>query len=171
MKAKEYLTQIASYDNLIECLMYERKAWEETKNRVLGVTSSWGESVIINGELQNVEKVQKSMSTNSPVEGAVMQYVDIDLKYARDIQKLIDEREQIINTIKQLQPEYARFLHFVYVQHQNLNAVALAFGKSYSWATTIHGKALAEVQKILDFREKMERERLHRNLERFKECQ
>lgn len=150
MKAKEYLEQIKLYDVLIECKMFEKKQWEDTKEQVYGTTSSFGESIIVNGELQNMEKVQKSMSTSSPVEETVLQYADIDIRYAEEIRKLMDEREQIINTIMQLSPEHSRFLHRVYVQHLTLGTVAATYNKTYSWATTIHGRALAEVQKILD---------------------
>ena len=152
MKAQEYLKQIEAYDVLIECKMFEKKHWEETKDMVYGTTSSWGESILVDGELQNMEKVQKSMSTSSPVEENVLQYADIDMRYADEIRTLMGERQEIIDTINLLQPMHARFLHRVYVQHNTLGAVANSFNKTYSWATTVHGRALAEIQKLLDIR-------------------
>ena len=43
-------------------------------------------------------------------------------------------------------------LHKVYVQFFTLYDVADIYEKSYSWVTSIHGRALANVRKILDER-------------------
>lgn len=147
-RAKEYLQRIATIDALIESAMYERKQWKETEDRIYGTTTSWGESAVINGELHNVEKVQGS-GLSSPTENAAIASVYIENKYDERIKRLHDEKEQIISTLETLEVEEFRFMHKVYVQHFTLREAADAFGKSYSWATSIHGRALQSVENIL----------------------
>ena len=53
-----------------------------------------------------------------------------------------------------LDVEEFKFMHKVYVQGFTLGEAAGAFNKSYSWATSIHGRALMKLENILIEREK-----------------
>ena len=83
---------------------------------------------------------------------AVIHYVDLEAEINADIDKLIDSKKDILNVIEQLEAEKYDLLHKVYVQGFTLDEVALKYGFSYSWATTLHGRALKDVQSILDER-------------------
>ena len=85
---------------------------------------------------------------------AVARYVDIESEINAEIDKLADVRREIVLTIEALPVDEYDMLYQVYVNCKELQDVATDMDKSYSWATTIHGRALAHLQKILDEREK-----------------
>lgn len=58
----------------------------------------------------------------------------------------------MIRTIEQLPENEYDLLHRIYIQGKTMDDVADAYGKTYSWATTVHGRALKRVQNILDGR-------------------
>lgn len=62
----------------------------------------------------------------------------------------VDWRQDIIKTIEQLRTAEYDVLHKIYVQNKNFYEVAALLDKSYRWVTSIHGRALANLQKILD---------------------
>lgn len=66
------------------------------------------------------------------------------------IVELYKRRNAIIAVIEQLKLAEYDLLHKVYVQEMPLKEVAYRCGKSYSWATTTHSRALLHVQEILD---------------------
>ena len=61
-----------------------------------------------------------------------------------------DIRQEVIKTIEQLPAIEYDVLHKIYVQYKEFYEIADAMKKSYSWVTTIHGRGLAKVQKIID---------------------
>jgi hypothetical protein len=158
-RAKKYLERIAMIDALIESELYEKKQWKETEDRVYGTTTSWGESALIDGVLHNVEKIHGGGLTSSPTESAAIASTYIESQYDERIKRLHDEKKSIIKTLEELEVEEFRFLHKVYVQHLTLKEAACAFGNSYSWATSIHGRALKNLEDILMEREKRWKER------------
>ena len=148
MKAKTFLSQITKLDKMIENKMIERNQW---KDIALNTTSA-SASVIINGVKHSMDKVQSSGNPQKMAD-AVVRYVDIEAEIDRHIDELIDIKKDVINVIEQLETAKYDILHKVYVQHLSLYDVADAYDKTYSWVTTIHGKALKDVQKILDERD------------------
>ena len=62
-------------------------------------------------------------------------------------------KREVTSLIEKLKPIDYDFLHKVYVQQLTLYDVAALNGKSYSWATTIHGIALNNAQILLDEKE------------------
>ena len=65
---------------------------------------------------------------------------------------MIDKKKDVISVIEHLNATEYDILHKVYVQYFTLDEVAEMYEKTYSWATTVHGRALRNVQKILDSR-------------------
>lgn len=135
MTAKEYLSQIKKLDRLIENKMYEKEQWKHiatcTNSRASG------------------ERVQSS-GNKQKMECAVTRYVEIEEEIDALIDKFINKKQEIISTIEQLPAQEYDILHKVYVQGMNLAEVADMEDKTYSWATTIHGNALNNVQRIID---------------------
>lgn len=139
MKAKEYLQQIRKLDKLIENKMIERQYW---KNLAVSISSN-----------QSSENVQ-STKTPDKMAAAVGKYVDIEREIDGCIDVLYETKKDILNVIEQLETTEYDILHKVYVQYMDLNDVAIKLDRSYTSVTSTHGRALKNVQKILDEREK-----------------
>ena len=137
MDAKQFLRQLKKIDKMIENKIAEKARWKAI---------AFGTSAKMDGE-----KVQSSGSQQKMAD-AVCRYVDIEKEIDEQIDKLIDTKQDVINVIEKLKPIEYDILHKMYVQYMSLYDVADIYEKSYSWATTIHGRALKNVQAILDQR-------------------
>lgn len=133
MEAKEYLKRIRKIDNLIKNKFAEKTLWQGV---ALGTTTT-AES----------EAVQSSGSKQIMAD-AVVRYTDIE----KEINELEAERQSIIKTIEALPVAEYDLLHKHYVQGMPFKVIAIFNSKTYSWATTKHGRALKSVQEILDKR-------------------
>lgn len=148
-ETKAFLNQLEKLDKLIENKLIEKEQW---KSIALSVTGS-GESVKINGVWQKMEKVQ-SAGNPQKMADAIARYVDLEAEIKQCIDRLIETKIDVINVIEQLNPTEYDLLHKVYVQHITLYDVSDLLDKSYSWVTTVHGRALKNVKRILDERRK-----------------
>jgi len=133
--AREYLEKILHNERIIKNKQIEREYWMELAS---GITAGMGG-----------ERVQSS-KTSHPMENKVVEAALID----QEIDRLKKEIAEIIATIELLPVEEYDFLHKVYVQHIPLKDVHVDSGKSYSWAKTMHNRALGRLQYILDERNK-----------------
>ena len=164
--AKEYLQQAEDMNTVINNKMAEKAQW---KDIALGVTSG-GQSIMIEvkgkKELHNMEKVQSSGS-QSKMADAITRCMDIEAEIDRLIDRLIDLKQEIIRTIEQLNATEYDVLHKRYIQGMTFDEIGAAKGKSKSWATTVHGRALQNVQKILDAREQEKNKILKEMIEKY----
>lgn len=147
MKAKEFLEQVKKINTLIENKLAEVAQWKA----IATSATAGGTDVTINGKVHQMDKVQSSGSQQKMAD-AVIHYVDLEAEINADIDKLIDTKKDVLKVIEQLEAEKYDLLHKVYVQGFTLDEVAFKYGFSYSWATTLHGRALKDVQIILDER-------------------
>lgn len=138
MKAKIFLGQLEKLDRMIENKLIEKEQW---KSIAAGTTSQIGG-----------ERVQSSVSQQKMAD-AISKYIDIESEIDKCIDNLIDAKKDVISVIEQLNTTEYDLLHKVYVQYIPLFDVPELYGKSYSWATTVHGRALKNVQEILDERD------------------
>lgn len=137
MKAKEYLRQLKKLDKMIENKLAEKQHWKEI------ATSTT--------QTMSLDRVQSSGSQQKMAD-ATSRYVDIEREIDKRVDKLVDARREVIEVIEQLDATEYDMLHKLYVQYWTLQDVANAMDKSYSWVTTVHGRALAHVQNIMDKR-------------------
>ncbi len=135
MKAKEYLLQIKKYDRIIENAMQE--------------IARYRNMAVYAGLAQDNTKVQTSKGSDR-IGNAVSGYIDLERKLDLTIKKAYEAREDIIHTLEQLREKEYAVLYNIYVLSMNLYDVADACDKSYSWATSMHKKALDNLQRILD---------------------
>ena len=150
MKAtRAFLNQLEKLDKIIENKLIEKEQW---KSIAFGL-SAGGDSVKIKGEWHMMEKVQ-SAGNPQKMADAIARYVDIEKEIDQTIDRLIDIKKDVTNVIEQLNPTEYDLLHKVYVQHITLYEVSVLLDKSYSWVTTVHGRALKNVKRILDGRRK-----------------
>ena len=78
---------------------------------------------------------------------AIEKCIDI----SREVNELIDEyiskKKEIIKVIEQLPEAEYDVLHKIYVQYKTLYEVADERHIAYSWATTLHGRALKTLER------------------------
>lgn len=137
MKAKEYLQQVGKLDKLIQNKMIEKEQWKAIATNI--TTHSDGERVQSSGSKQKMAD-------------AVVRYVEIEAEIDRCIDIYVDKKQEVIQTIEQLPATEYDVLHKIYIQGHELEDVADICGKTYSWVTTVHGRAVKMVQGILDER-------------------
>lgn len=138
MKAQEYLRQIEKLDTIIKNKLIEKDQWKAV---ALGVTAR-----------MDGERVQSSGS-KSRMADALNRCVDVDREIDHLIDKMIAAKRDILETIEKLNTVEYDVLHMIYIQGRDFHDVACKRDKSYSWATSVHGRALKNVQRIIDGRD------------------
>lgn len=135
-EVKSYLRQVEKLDAKIKNKLIERQQWRDI---ALGITSSvGGERVQSSGSQQKMaDAINKCLDMESEIDGL--------------IDELIAVKRAVIRTIEKLDsPTEYNVLHMRYIQYIPLQEIADHYGKEYGWATTCHGRALKNVQSILD---------------------
>ena len=136
-KAQEYLEQVDKLNAMIENKMAESAQW---RGIALGVTGcSEGERVQASGSQQKMAD-------------AIDRVVDLQTEINGLIDRLIGTKQEIIRTIELLTATEYDVLHKRYIQGMTFDEIGAAKGKSKSWATTVHGRALQNLNMILDER-------------------
>ena len=135
MDAKAYLSQVKKLDTQIRNKLIEKQQW---KDIALGITSN-----------MDGERVQSS-GRKTKMADAIDRCVDMEAEIDRLVDKLVDTKKEVIETIEQLDsPTQYDVLHMIYIQGKTLQEVADSYGMSYDWATTTHGRALKNVRNII----------------------
>lgn len=134
--AKSYLKQVEMLDTRITNKLIEQQQWRDI---AMGITASIGG-----------ERVQSSGSQQKMAD-AINRCVDMEAEINGLIDALIDTKKDVIATIEKLYSatEY-NVLHKRYIQHLSLQDIADDYERDYTWATTTHGRALKNVQNILN---------------------
>lgn len=138
MNVRNYLNQVAKLDKIIQNKVVEKEQWMAMATSTSASTGS-GERVQSSGS-------QQKMSD------AVIKIIEIQDEIDKYICRLVEAKKEVVNTIEMLPLDEYDLLHKVYIQFKDLPEAAEMMGKSYSWATTVHGRALKHVQNILDER-------------------
>lgn len=134
--AKGFLMNIRKLDMMIKNKIAEKEKW---------LVYATGTTMPL------TEKVQSS-SNGQKLENATIRYMEELQKIDKRICELLKEKQEKISVIEQLKDIHYDVLHKIYVQNFTFQKVADDYGKSYSWATSIHGRALKNLQNILDER-------------------
>lgn len=128
-----YLKRIEEIDTLIERTKEDKQRWLDIAT---SITAPMGG-----------ERVQTS-SNGQKMEDAIINSMDYDEK----IVELNKERVEIIKTIELLPFKEYNLLYLRYVKRMNYDDISRTYDKSYSWCTSVHGRALQSLKKILDSR-------------------
>jgi DNA-directed RNA polymerase specialized sigma24 family protein len=139
LKAKDYLRQLKMLDRLIENKLAEKEQWK-------AMATSTTQQL-------TADRVQTSGNPQKMAD-AVCKIIEIEAEIDACIDNLVDTKRDVIKTLERLNPTEYDLLHKVYVQFLTFEEVADKKGKSYSWVTTVHGRALKNVQRLLDGRRK-----------------
>lgn len=132
-KAKKFLGQIDDLDCKITNKLAEIEQW---KSIALGTT------------VQLSERVQTSGSKEKMAD-AVNRYLEIEKEINKYIDELVDKRMEVIKVIEQLKTKHYDILHKVYIQKLDYTKIADIYDKSYSNVTSLHGRALVELEKLI----------------------
>lgn len=136
-KARAFLERVQKLDCIINNKMIERDQW---KAMATSATAPMGG-----------ERVQTSGSQQRMAD-AVGRYVDIEAQINEYIDKLYDVKKEVLDVIEQLDVKSYDLLHKVYIQHISLAEVSVIYDCSYSSVATNHGRALQQVEEILNER-------------------
>lgn len=139
MKAKDFLLQVRKLDKMIENKLAEVQRWKDIANNT---------SANVTGD-----RVQTS-GNPFKISDAIGRYIDLEHEINRCIDELIDTKKDVISVIEQLNATEYDLLHKVYIQDIPLYEVANIYDRTYNWATTTQGRALKNVQKIIDERQR-----------------
>lgn len=134
-EARRFLERIKKLDIVIQNKIAEKEQWESLAQ---SITSKLSE-----------DKVQSSGSQQRMSE-AIERAIDIEREIERLIDRLIYEKQETVRYIEQLSAIQYDVLHKMYLQNYDYYAIASKYGKTYSWATTVHGRALKNLQDLLD---------------------
>lgn len=140
MKAQEYIRQYKKQQSIIANCWAEVERW---KDIALSITANPGG-----------ERVQSSGSKQKMAD-AVVSYSDIETEIKLRIARANEIQCELLYTIAQLKESEYDVLHKLYIQDMTFKEVAASKDKSVSWVTSKHGNALANLQMILDDREKV----------------
>jgi DNA-directed RNA polymerase specialized sigma24 family protein len=136
LDAKTYLRQVENLDLRIQNKLIERQQWRDI---ALGITANVG------GERVQASGSQQKMAN------AIEKCVDMEEEINALIDSLIETKKDVIATIEQLEsPTEYDILHKRYIQFMPLQEIADRYGREYTTITTAHGRALKNVQNILN---------------------
>lgn len=136
MDAKSYLMQVKKLDVRIQNKLIERQQWRDI---ALGITASVGG-----------ERVQSS-SSQQKMADAIEKCVDMESEIGVLVDELVNTKKKVIETIEQLNsPTEYNVLHKRYIQFLTFQEIADDYVRDYTWVTTTHGRALKNVQNILN---------------------
>lgn len=137
MRAKDFLRQVYKLDRMVENKLAEKRQWQEIAAGATPQTTG--------------ERVQSSGNPQRMAD-AISRYIDIEQEIDECIDRLVDTKREVIGVIEQLNATEYDVLHKMYIQGYSLREVADMKGRSYSWMTSTHGRALQNVQRIIDKR-------------------
>lgn len=141
MEARLYLEQVTKIDRLIENKLIEKMQWKA----IAEGTSASGTG----------ERVQTSVSLHK-MEDAVIRIVEIENEINDIVLKNMEYKQDVINTIEKLDPNYYDVLHKIYIQRMQIAEIAVAYHSTERSVLRKKSKALKKVQMILNEREKHE---------------
>lgn len=134
--AKSYLQQVEMLDAKIQNKLIEQQQWRDV---ALGITASIGG-----------DRVQSSGSQQKMAD-AVIKCVDMEKEIDGLVDELITIKKDVINTIEKLSsPTEYKIIHMRYIQNISLSEIAEILKREYTTITTTHGRALKNIQHILD---------------------
>lgn len=135
-EAQIILEQVEKLDCIIQNKLIEKGQW---RDMALGITAS-----------MDGERVQSSGS-QSRMADAVIKLVDMEAEIDRLVDQLIEKKKEVIGIIEQLQsPMEYKLLHMRYIQYIPLKAISDLWDMEYTNVTTMHGRALRNVQAIVE---------------------
>ncbi|WP_350342362.1 DUF1492 domain-containing protein [Proteinivorax tanatarense] len=135
MNAKEYLSQAIWLDKIIQNKLEQK---EKLKSIAQKATTDFSQ-----------EKVSGSKIDKSAMESATVKIVDLQHEINSDIDRLIDLKTEILQTIALVgDTSHQLILEMRYINGKGWEEVAYNMGFDVRTIFRIHGKAIKEIEKI-----------------------
>lgn len=135
-EAQIYLEQVQGLDAKIKNKLIEQQQW---KDIALSITAN-----------MDGERVQSS-GAKSKLANAIDKCVDMEAEIDWLVDKLIEIKKEVIQTIEQLySPIEYDILHKRYIQFMTLQEIADHYSRDYDWAKVNCQRACCHVQAILN---------------------
>lgn len=136
--AQIYLEQVEKLDMIIKNKLIEQQQWRDI---ALGITAN-----------MDGERVQSS-GAKDKMASAVERCVDMEAEIDGLIDRLIDTKKDVTQTIEQLySPTEYNVLHMRYIQYKTLEEIDEHYNKCDGWAKVTCHRATKHVQAILNKR-------------------
>lgn len=139
MKAKEYLLQARYLDQQIQAKVNEIQRLNDLATHMTAVMS-------------DMPKAQGG--STSRMEDTIVKIVDYENEIQSDLDRMITLKQEINESIRKIpETEYQLVLQERYLQMYPWEDIALDINRKVRWVQVIHGRALEQLQKILDSEE------------------
>ena len=136
MTAKEYMEQARYLDMQINSKIEQVRSLNELATRVTTVYSDMPHSPNRN---------------TSRMEETIAKIIDLESEIDRDIDALVDLKREIMRVVNSIESaEYRSILEMRYLQFKKWEQIALQMSTDLRWVYRMHGRALNEVQKIIN---------------------
>ena len=136
MTAKEYMEQARYLDMQIKSKIEQVRSLNELATRVTTVYSDMPHSPNRN---------------TSRMEETIAKIIDLESEIDRDIDALVDLKREIMRVVNSIESaEYRTILEMRYLQFKKWEQIALQMSTDLRWVYRMHGRALNEVQKIIN---------------------
>lgn len=136
IEAKEYLQQVRNADIAVKDKMEELAGLEAMATKI--------------NALNEGERVQASGSQDRMAD-TVCKIADLKAEIQAEIDSLLELKREVRGVIKQVsEPVLMSVLHKRYLQYKSWEQIAVELNVSYRHTTRLHGKALQDIEKILN---------------------
>ena len=136
MTAKEYMEQARYLDMQINSKIEQVRSLNELATRVTTVYSDMPHSPNRN---------------TARMEETIAKIIDLESEIDRDIDALVDLKREIMRVVNSIESaEYRTILEMRYLQFKKWEQIALQMSTDLRWVYRMHGRALNEVQKIIN---------------------
>lgn len=137
MNAKEYLSQAVWLDKRIDSKLEQLESLKSLAMKV-------------NTDITQ-ERVSGGPNSKSPMENVMVKVIDLEYEINKDIDNLVDLKKEIMETINKLSDlNYQLLLETRYINGKCWDEVAISMGYDRRWILRLHGRALKEIEKIIN---------------------
>lgn len=136
MTAKEYLNQVKNLESKMKILKEE--------------IDTLREMVVSTGAIQQGERVLSS-GTQDKMAETICKINEKECEWNDLMREFALARANVIINIQKLNnPEYEQILYKRYCQSKKWEEIALEMNYTYQWVCKLHGRALLELDKVLN---------------------
>ena len=133
MTAKEYMEQARYLDMQINSKIEQVRSLNELATRVYS------------------DMPHSPNRNTSRMEETIAKIIDLESEIDRDIDALVDLKREIMRVVNSIESaEYRTILEMRYLQFKKWEQIALQMSTDLRWVYRMHGRALNEVQKIIN---------------------
>lgn len=136
MTAKEYLMQVVRADRMIDNKLHEI---QELRRMSVSITSALKDTGECGGG-----------GSSDKVGNMVSKIIDMEYELDREIDKFVDLKREVMSVIDKLETTKCEILYKRYLQNKTWEKIAVETGYSYVWVCKLHGRALQDVERILN---------------------